>query len=233
MKSMNGQKQESIASTHPKINDESISGRTQLSADELVHQEAAAAPEEAEPQPLLIKEDKPKVQLWYPKAVRLNQKMKTKGTYDYNYPVGAVVHFSAGRDKTEKDAENTMLYGVKSNYTYFGIGPTGKIYQMAPLNEWGSHAGVSFWPYLGKNVSSKLVGIEVICAGLLEGNKSWFGVEYDRVETRHVTEALYQCPTGNYKKFSEAQEVALYELLFWLKYNCPEVFSFDYVLGHH
>ena len=180
-----------------------------------------------------VAEEKKEVLLWYPKAIKLESQMVTRGNYEYHYPVGAVVHFTAGRDKTEQDMINSMTWGVSQKFAFFGIGPTGKVYQAHPLNRWGSHAGSSFWNYLGKNVSTKLVGIEIACAGQLTNGKSWFGASYKTSETRFVTEEKYGCPTGEYKQFTREQETALIELLLWLKANCPEVFSLDYVLGHH
>lgn len=159
--------------------------------------------------------------------------MFTKGEYAYRYPAGAVVHFTAGRDKTEQDMINSMTWGVSQKFAFFGIGPTGVVYQAHPLNRWGSHAGSSFWNYLGKNVSTKLVGIEIACAGELTNGRSWFNVSYPESETRTVKESEHGCKSGQYKRFTEAQEKALFELLLWLKNNCPEVFSLDYVLGHH
>jgi len=171
--------------------------------------------------------------LWYPKAVKPARKMPTRGLYSGGYPQGAVVHFTAGRDKTEQDALGTYSWGCDEGYTFFVIGPTGIVYQGFPLNEWGSHAGVSKWPSLGSSVSTKLVGIEVACAGELDKNrKSWFGVTYPENEVRYVTEAAYGCPTGNYKKFTEAQEKSLVELLTWLKTNNSK-FNPDLILGHH
>jgi N-acetyl-anhydromuramyl-L-alanine amidase AmpD len=172
--------------------------------------------------------------LWYPDAVILKgAEMPTQGKYRKGYPEGAIVHYTSGRDQTEKNAENTVMGGIKNGYTFFVIGPTGVVYQSFPLDRWGYHAGESKWPGLGSGVSRYLVGIEVSCAGKLDDNyTSWFGVKYPKEETRVVTDA-HECPKGIYKKYTEAQEESLVKLLLWLKSNNPEVFSFDYVLGHH
>lgn len=170
--------------------------------------------------------------LYYPKAVIPNRSMTAKTKYADGYPKGAIVHFTAGQDRTEQDALDSYNWGCDEGYVFFVIGPTGKVYQGFPLSHGGSHAGTSKWPGLGESVSSKLVGIEVACAGRLEGNKAWFGRTYQDSEIRAVTES-YGCPAGNYKKFTEAQEQALIELLVWLKKNNPGVFNVDYILGHH
>jgi len=171
--------------------------------------------------------------LWYPKAIIPNRSMPgARNEYANKYPQGAVVHFTAGQDRTEQDALDTYNWGCDEGYVFFVIGPTGKVYQGFPLNKYGSHAGESQWPGLGTSVSSKLVGIEIANAGLLENGKSWFGRTYPESETRKVTES-YGCPAGQYKKYTQAQEDALIELLVWLKKNNPDVFNVDFILGHH
>jgi len=171
--------------------------------------------------------------LWYPKAVIMKNRMKGSGTYEHGYPQGAIVHFTAGRDKTEQDAIDSYEWGLGEGYVFFVIGPTGVVYQGFPLNVRGSHAGTSSWPGLGDSVSKYLVGIEVACAGLLENGKSWFGVTYPEIETRRVSEQTWECPSGQYKRFTLEQEKSLVELITWLKKNNPDVFNLDYVLAHH
>lgn len=160
--------------------------------------------------------------LWVPWAVRPSRKMPTSWEYADGYPKGAIIHFTAGRDKTEADALGSYDWGCDQGYTFFVIGPTGVLYQGFPLNRGGSHAGSSSWPGLGSGVSSKLVGIEIACAGKLDSsNKSWFGVKYDADEVRN-----------GFKKYTSEQEETLIKLLVWLKKNCPEVFDVQYILGH-
>lgn len=171
---------------------------------------------------------------WYPLANIVTPHMKTRGTYPDGYPRGAVVHFTAGRDQTEKQARNSVSNGRENGYCYFVIGPAGEVYQAFPLDRWGYHAGESSWKGLGASVSSKLVGIELCAAGRLsDENESWFGVRYDDADVREVNEDHYGCPSGRYKKYTERQEAALFQLLTWLKNNNPSVFSYDLVLGHH
>lgn len=172
--------------------------------------------------------------LWYPLAEAVSPRMKTQGKYSSLYPRGAIVHYTAGRDEDEDSARGTLSWGREQGYCFFVIGPTGKVYQSFPLDEWGYHAGESNWPGLGPSVSSKLVGIEVCCAGLLdEDRRSWFGKKYPAAETRKVTEAAYGCPTGIYRVYTAEQEAALIDLLVWLARNKTSVFRTDYILGHH
>jgi N-acetyl-anhydromuramyl-L-alanine amidase AmpD len=170
--------------------------------------------------------------LWYPEAI----KCKThtiNGTYNNYYPKGAVIHFTAGHDKTEQNALDTMEYGRKQGYAYMLIGPTGKVYQAHALDKHGSHAGKSYWPGLGSNVSKDLVGIEIANAGEVDSNnESWFGVKQNSEDIRQVSRD-YGCPPGRYKKYTIQQEAALFKLLLWMKENNPDIFDFDYVLGHH
>lgn len=171
--------------------------------------------------------------LWYPLADIVTPRMRSRGKYANDYPRGAVIHFTAGRDQTEAQARNSVHHGRENGYAYFVIGPTGQIYQACPLDEWGYHAGESHWPGLGTGVSSKLVGIEITNAGKLTADrKSWFGVQFPKTDTRSVDQK-HGCPPGLYKKFTAEQENALVELLLWLHSNNPMVFSFPYVLGHH
>jgi len=171
---------------------------------------------------------------WYPLAEIVTPHMPTQGNYPDGHPRGAVVHFTAGRDRDEGNARNTVAHGRENGYCFFVIGPTGMVYQAFPLDRWGYHAGESAWPGLGSGVSSKLVGIEVLSAGLLDGNrKSWFGEQYAAAEVRSVTEAQHGCPRGIYRRFTNEQEEALKALLLWLKSNNPSVFALDLVLGHH
>lgn len=158
--------------------------------------------------------------MFYPRA-KIIKGMKAQGSYPDGYAKGAVVHYSASRDDNEQQAIDMLNWGIGEHYSFFVIGPTGQVYQSTPLNQWGSHAGKSYWPGLGSSVSSKLVGIEIACAGKLENGKSWFGKSYPADQIRN-----------GFKKYTQAQEKALFELLRWLYENNPEVFNCDYILGH-
>lgn len=188
-----------------------------------------------------LKKAKPKIELWYPKALKninpdpkqfKSGEMKTRGEYAKGYPLGAVVHHSAGR----RNPLGTLRTGLKSGYLFFVIGPNGTVYQNFPLNRWGYHAGRSFWSKLVDGVSDDLVGIEVCAAGKLEKKKdgtfeTWFGETLDPSEVR-FSERRDNIEKGHYQKFTPEQESSLIELILWLKKNAPEIFSLDLVVGH-
>lgn len=180
------------------------------------------------------------VKRYYPYAKIPDARMKTQGFYDHNYPIGAVVHFTAGRY-----GESGFEFGFDMGYCYFHIDYDGTITQAFPLNKWGYHCGESSWPPLGKSLSSKLVGIEVACAGKLEKAKcpfsnsgvfkAWFHKNpseyFQETEVRYMNKSEIPVP-GFYHKFTKQQETSLVTLLLWLKSNNESVFSFDNVLGH-
>lgn len=190
--------------------------------------------------------------LWCPYAEIGLTKMKTQGKYRKGFPEGAIIHYTAGRDETEKDAINTLKWGTNQNYCFFVIGPTGVIYQSFPLSHWGYHAGKSSYDGLGDGVSRYLVGIEVVCAGKLKQVKkeyaAWFNLMDGSNPSKGVKsgQKLYQDDqvnyvlqdnrtfraAGYYKKFTVEQEESLTQLILWLKKTHPDVFNLDYVLGH-
>lgn len=175
----------------------------------------------------------------YPPAVQVDVKMKTYAKYRGGWPIGAVVHFTAGRyEGGINKAIDSVKNGAKNGFAFLCIGTDGQVAQGHSLNEWGSHAGKSNWPGVGEAVSSKLIGIEINNAGRLikkpDGTfQSWFGTEIPKDQVRYVTEEDYGCPDGHYHKYTKAQEDALFELLLWLKEQKPEIFKLDFVLGHH
>lgn len=179
------------------------------------------------------------VQLWYPSAEILDVKMPTRGKYPKKYPEGAIIHFTAGWDTEESKAINEVKRGKENGYCFFVIGPTGKVYQSFPLSDWGYHAGKSHWPSLGSDVSKRLVGIEICNPGKLRPQpdgtfKSWFGQVIKEGEIRHIkglNSKFYQ-EEGFYKKYTDAQEKALVDLLVWLYINNPLVFHIENILGH-
>lgn len=129
--------------------------------------------------------------LWCPFAERNFKKSRTAGSYAKGYPLGAIVHFTAGQ---------------------------------------------STWPGLGDRVSDDLVGIEIQCAGMLEKSgsvyKTWYGETVPASDVRTVAAQTANQEAGAYQKYTAAQEDALIRLLTWLRENNPDVFSYDYVLGH-
>ena len=173
-----------------------------------------------------------KPELFFPRAFDCTKDTKTRGYYPNKYPSGAVIHYTASHGSLERE----VSYAKKNGYSYFLIDRSGVVAQLAPLNRWGYHAGKSSWEGLGSNVSRYLVGIEVVCGGLLtekiiEGKKTyrtWWGKEVDSSNMRR--DGLSGVP---YEIFNNKQEEALLYLILWLKENNPDVFNFDYVLGHH
>ncbi|MEN0059583.1 MAG: N-acetylmuramoyl-L-alanine amidase [Bdellovibrio sp.] len=174
-----------------------------------------------------------KFEIWYPKAVRNHLGiMKTKGTYRNGYPEGAIVHATAGHCDSEQDAINSLKWGIDQGLAFFVIGPTGKVYQNFPLSHWGNHAGVSNWLNLGSSVSQYLVGIEVACANKVDENgTAWFGKTYG-INRLRVSEKKENIKAGTYVKYTKEQELALLDLLVWLKKNNPTVFSITNIAGH-
>jgi N-acetyl-anhydromuramyl-L-alanine amidase AmpD len=182
--------------------------------------------------------------LWYPDA-DASMRMKTRGNYPGHYPLGAVVHTTVGRfEKGDRSAEQTISYGQSQGHCYFCISRTGKIYQTAPLDAWGNHAGVSKYAGLGSFLSQKLVGIEVVAAGKVKkvGNRfePWWNRNNTPSTNTYLTasEVRYSRKIGNvtsagyYHRFSVEQEEALTALLLWLDMNGQGHFSLDNVLGH-
>tara|TARA_R110000868_G_scaffold87034_6_gene243684 strand:- start:1178 stop:2005 length:828 start_codon:yes stop_codon:yes gene_type:complete len=196
--------------------------------------------------------------LWYPKAIKYQKPMRVRGHYKNNWPVGAVIHFTAGRTRpapigsTRSGYPTTALgMGKKSMesaisdqaYAYLVNDQDGNIHQAHDMSTWGYHAGESSWPSLGTSLSSKLVGIENQSAGTLskvsEGvYKAYFtdvkkGDKYfHEHEVRHIKTKVDHRQIGIYHKFTEAQEKSLIDLLMWLKHSNPSVFSFDNCLSH-
>lgn len=172
--------------------------------------------------------------LYPPFAHVMTEQMKTRGPYTgTGTPVGAIVHFTAGRD----GAEQCIRYGRSQGYAYWCIQEDGLLYCAHPYDKWGNHAGVSKWPGLGDSVSDSLLGIEICNAGqldkLADGTfKSWFGKIYQANEVRYVDGKSPDQEEGYYHKYTPAQEATLINTLLWLKARNPSVFNLDYVLGH-
>ena len=168
-----------------------------------------------------------KGQLYYPLA-RVDKEMPTQGyygeTFSNSYPKGAVIHYTAsGASLYDID------HGIKNNLCYWLIAEDGTVFQTAPLNRWGWHAGKSKHPKLGESLSSKLLGIEVDCPGKLQrgprGWRTWYG--------KYVPDELVNVVHGEgFYRFTAAQQHALERVLIWLKINDPLTFDLEYVVGH-
>ena len=125
--------------------------------------------------------------LWCPFAERSFPRSRTQGSYARGSPLGAIVHFTAGR---RSGLETGMNEQVENGFTYFVIDKDGNIGQNFSLDSWGSHAGASSFPGLSGRVSDDLVGIEIQAAGKLrrEGTRwvTWFGEAVPAGDTRTV-----------------------------------------------
>lgn len=165
--------------------------------------------------------------LWYPDARIPKFEMPTQGRYENSYPIGAVVHYTAGRSLAGAiDAVNTMKWLAKQNLATLVIDSSGTIFQAHPLDEWGWHAGKSAYKGIGTALSKRLVGIEVCCAGKLDKDRrSWFGEQYPERDCR-VIEGQY------WHKFTKAQETSLVNVLEWMTINGGGLFKPQYILGH-
>ena len=199
-----------------------------------------------------------KGQEYYPKALLMGEHMPVKGTYAKKYPLGAVVHFTAGRWANKKreassyvdKAKDTIFGGIKNGYTFLCIAYEGTLIQAHAISKWGWHAGESAWSGLIGTVSDDLIGIEMNCAGMLKKVDGkfypWWAFhektgklispdeEIPESQVRYVREQEYGCPTGYYHKYSPEQEKSLIEFLVWLAINDPYgVFKVERILGHH
>lgn len=187
-------------------------------------------------------------ELWYPNAVkRTDLRMKARGTFKGGWPVGILVHFTAGRSGGLAKAIDSIKGGIKNGYLFACIADSGEFVQPNPMTEWGYHAGESSWSKYSKlfsgTVSDEMFGIEMNNAGmvkLVESGKykgmyeTWFGTYLQESEVRYVTQAEYGCPTGYYHKYTPEQEKSLIEFCVWaIKADPTGRLTADTVLGHH
>ncbi|NDC22515.1 MAG: hypothetical protein EBZ49_00070 [Proteobacteria bacterium] len=177
--------------------------------------------------------------LWHPKAIVPRETMPTRGLYADGYPAGAIIHATGGSSqKGLQDALDAVQAGISDEYTFLCISRDGKLVQAHSLNEWGYHAGQSYWPSLGKSLSSKLIGISLCGAGKVEPHRNGLyknknGIIVPQYEVRKV-EGSYGCEPGYYHTFSIEQERALWSLLVWLQANDPhDRFKIENIFGHH
>lgn len=180
--------------------------------------------------------------LWYPNAlVKTDIKRPAKGEYPNAFPVGAIVHFTAGH--YSQGVKNAISSIADSPYFFCALGTDGKFVQANPLNQWGHHAGESSWVINGvkrSGVSNWLVGIEMNNPGRLvkKGDKFYtywdegFKQPIDAKLVRTFDKDKGNIQAGHYLPYTKEQESELIEFLLWAKRNNPDVFNFDYVLGH-
>ena len=169
--------------------------------------------------------------MWYPDAQTDFPESKTRGRYPAGGPEGAIIHWTAGRPS--QTLEQALSYQAKQGYTYFAIDAEGNVGQNFRLDRWGYHAGKSRYGNLGSYVSNRVVGIEVICPGMLDSRRTAW---YDRTESYEVeltreSRRNQNTAPGIYYKYTQAQENALTRLILWLWSNF-DCFDIGYVLGH-
>lgn len=169
--------------------------------------------------------------LWVPFARQYRASIITRGKYAHGHPEGLIVHYSAGRDAPVQ----TLEMAASAGHCYMVIDGSGQLFQAVPLDAWGYHAGTSSHPKLGTSVSSRCVGVEILCAGRLKEKDgkllTWWGDVVPREQARYVPDEANRF-NGFYQKYTPEQEETLARLCWWLKANAPLIFDFDLVLGH-
>ena len=151
--------------------------------------------------------------LWYPQSREYPKLMTWRGRYTRGYPRGLVVHYTAG---SQSNPQGVLLHGLRQGYLYMVMGHDGLIWQAAPLDCWGYHAGKSSWPGV-ENVSRELAGIEICCPGKLRETRegklvTWYEQEIPRDDARRVERRDNMAP-GWYAKYTAEQEQSLVELI--------------------
>jgi len=149
----------------------------------------------------------------YPNAIFLKDlpRLKTFGNYKLDFPEGAIVHYTAGRQ--DQSGIMAIQHALENNYCYFFINESGMVYQQFNINRWGSHAGLSKCPVTCRsNVSKYYVGIEIACAGLLNKGKTWYNLRVPDHKIRVIDNKEYEA-------FTPEQEESLFDLSMWLCLN--------------
>lgn len=181
--------------------------------------------------------------LWLDQFETYSKRMRTKGKRPKGYPRGAVIHYTSGRDNF-----TPIESGIDDGYCFNLITGNGKVWQTHPLDEWGNHAGKASWK--GSSlINTVCVGIEVTSAGLLTPEqpelvkkgtvpwettacpaRAWFEKDFSWQPIRRGGDS--NAAEGFYAPFTHEQVSSLTEYLIALKYNNPEIFDFDWVVGH-
>jgi len=184
-----------------------------------------------EPKPEILRIDpehtKPGAKLaWIPWALDW-KRMNTKYVYANGFPVGCIVHHTAG-GTVESSLESLATNG----YPCLGLGRDGKLYQPFPLTHGGPHCGTSH--------HRTHVGLEIAGWGKLQfkNGKYWAWPEnYTRQtvpahKVRHIPKQNDNQQAGYYEMFTPEQENMIIKFLLWCKINAPTIFKFENVLGH-
>lgn len=180
-------------------------------------------------------EDKPAAPASTTLKILDGPKMPVQGKFAKGGPLGAVVHFTAGRyDKGVQSAIDCANYGATQDFAYWVIARDGTVLKTHDLDSWGWHCGASYCDALGNSLSKHLLGIEISCGGdLNHSGDTWWGDSVPPAEIVEITKGRYtnEAP-GKYQMYTAAQETALIQLLQYLKQRDPKNFSYDNVLGH-
>lgn len=179
---------------------------------------------------------------YMPFAVRMTE-IPTLWTYEGKWPIGAILHFTAGRDNPRA----TVEYLGRMRYPCLVMGRDGVVYQAFPASRGGHHCGTVHHDFS--------VGLEVISAGRctpvdIDGKAlyaPWFAYKdgdprtgviktvsdcLDSSEMRHVSQdgSRYE---GWYQKYTAAQEESIIRVFLWYKWADPTGrFEFKNILGH-
>lgn len=171
----------------------------------------------------------------------------SRGKYPKGYPIGALVHFTAGHRNGLEEGNKLMR---NTGMLYLLIDKDGNIGQSNPLNEHGYHGGASAWQGISGYVSDDLVGIELQGAGQLTKYKDKYYPWWDRAnggsgshqwlaqnaineaEVIYYPKKVGNIQPGYYQRYTQLQIMALTRLLLWLYFNNTSVFNPDFILGH-
>lgn len=160
----------------------------------------------------------------FPNAIFLEDlpRLKTFGNYKKDFPEGAIIHYTAGRQ--DQSGIMAIQHAIESNFCYFFINESGMVYQQFDINRWGSHAGLSKCPVTSRsNVSKYYVGIEIACAGLLNKGKTWYNLKVPDHKVRTINNQQFE-------SFTPEQEDSLFDLSLWL---CDNGANPDLFFGHN
>lgn len=177
--------------------------------------------------------DRPKRGIEVPEIIKTDIIVKTHGNYRTasGQAKGLVVHYTSGRSKEPEAAINTLNYLARQGLGCLVMDREGKIYRAEnqELNDVAYHAGKSEWKGFS-GISRYCIGMEICCAGQLDGNRAWFGQRYTEDEIREVGD-VDNVRAGRYHKFTEAQELSLKRFCRWQLQTNPE-FDIDWIVGH-
>jgi hypothetical protein len=115
--------------------------------------------------------------LWLPWAKR-HHKMPTK---DERWPKKLVIHWTAG--SPDQDGKRGIEQGAANGFTYLFLTRKGELWQGAPTNAGGYHAGAARYS------SFDCLGVEVACAGRLEKKGDLYVPWFAKREDGTINEA--------------------------------------------